>query len=250
MIGRLLIRALVPAAALVLTGPISLAPASAGTATWQIASVVGDPASQTRLSDVAASGPDNAWVGGSGCTDSSCATEAAIIQQWNGQSWQTVTLPDTNVIAGDETPVIGTSSADNTWIFGSDINNIGYGVHVTDSGATETAMPADGGLLFTGAAVFSPDDAWAFGFTGDFDNAIFSPYAAHYDGQNWTELPTPPVTPSSVSALSSDDLWILGEQPFEGNSVTFAAARWTGVGWQTVRIPDASGLKLPTATAF
>src|SRR5215469_4190596 len=87
--------ALIPAAALALTGAIGLTPASAGAATWQIASVIGDPAGQIQLSDVAASGPDNAWITGFGCTDSS--SSCAVIQDWNGQSWQPFTLPDSSI---------------------------------------------------------------------------------------------------------------------------------------------------------
>jgi hypothetical protein len=251
MTRRLLFRALVPATALAL-GAIGLSPASAGAATWQLVSVVGDPAGQTQLSDAAASGPNNAWITGVGCTDSSCASQGAIIEQWNGQRWQPFTLPDSSIFGFGTGVVVGTSSVSNTWIFGADVNNVGYGVHVTDSGAKQTIMPAaDGGLSFTGAAVFSPSDAWAFGITGDFNNAIFSAYAAHYDGQTWTELPTPPVAPNSVSALSSNDLWIMGQTSFQpGSSLTFAAAHWTGSGWLTVPIPDAAGLKLAAGTLF
>jgi hypothetical protein len=146
--------------------------------------------------------------------------------------------------------VVATSSASNTWIFGSGAfpSNTGYGVHVTDSGVTETALPAVGGISFNGAAVFAPNDAWAFGVTGDFFNAIFSAYAAHYDGQTWTQMPTPPVVPDSVSALSGDNLWILGQTSF--TTAGFAMAHWTGSDWQTVPIPDASGLKLPAGTFF
>lgn len=244
---RILFRALVPVGALALTGAIGLAPASAGTVTWQIASVVGDPAGQLEFTDVAASGPDNAWITGKGCGDVLCSTP---VEQWNGQSWQPFTLPDSNIGGPFSGPlVVGTSSASNTWIFGTDPNNVGFGVHVTDSGATETIMPAaNGGLSFTGAAVFSPGDAWAFGITGDFDNDIFSAYAAHYDGQTWTELPTPPVLPDTVSALSRDNLWILGETSFQSGD--FAMAHWTGSSWDVVQIPDAAGLKLPASMAF
>jgi hypothetical protein len=248
MARRFLSRALIPAAALALTGAIGLSPASAAAATWQIAAVVGDPAGQTQLSDVAASGPDNAWVTGIGCGDAFCSTLGAAVEQWNGQGWQPFTLPDSNIGGSGSGVVVGTSSAGNTWIFGADANNIGYGAHVTDSGVTETTMPADGGLTFTGAAVFSPSDAWAFGVTGDFFNAVFSAYAAHYDGQTWTELPTPPVVPNSVSSLSSGNLWILGQTSF--TTPDEAMAHWTGSGWLTVPIPDAAGLKLSAGTLF
>lgn len=248
MARRFLSRALIPAAALALTGAIGLSPASAGAATWQIAAVVGDPAGQTQLSDVAASGPDNAWVTGIGCGDAFCSTLGAAVEQWNGQGWQPFTLPDSNIGGSGSGVVVGTSSAGNTWIFGADANNIGYGAHVTDSGVTETTMPADGGLTFTGAAVFSPSDAWAFGVTGDFFNAVFSAYAAHYDGQTWTELPTPPVVPNSVSSLSSGNLWILGQTSL--TTPDEAMAHWTGSGWLTVPIPDAAGLKLSAGTLF
>jgi hypothetical protein len=249
MARRFLFRALIPSAALALTGAIGLSPASAGAATWQIATVVGDPAGQTQFNSVAVSGADNAWVAGVGCTDISCASQGAIIQQWNGQSWQPFNLPDSSIFGFGFGVVVSTSSASNTWIFGADPNNVGHGVHVTDSGVTQITMPAaEGGLSFTGAAVFSPSDAWAFGITGDFNNAIFSAYAAHYDGQTWTELPTPPVVPNSVSALSGDDLWILGQTSF--NSADEAMAHWTGSGWATVPIPDAAGLKLPATMLF
>src|SRR5215467_11627133 len=249
MARRFLFRALIPAAALALTGAIGLSPASGGTATWQLVSVVGDPGGQTSLGSVAASGPDNAWVAGAGCTDSSCSSFGAIVQQWNGQNWQPFSLPDSSIFGFGFGVVLSTSSASNTWIFGADDNNVGYGVHITDAGVTQTTMPAaEGGLSFTGAAVFSPSDAWAFGVTGDFNNAIFSAYAAHYDGQTWTELPTPPVVPNSVSALSSDDLWILGQTSF--TTVGEAMAHWTGSGWAVVPIPDAAGLKLPAGTLF
>jgi hypothetical protein len=250
MARRFLLRALIPAAALALTGAISLSPASASSATWQLVSVVGDPTSQVLLSSVAASSADNAWVAGLTNCDASCSTQTAIVQQWNGQRWQTVTLPDSNVGGSDTGVVVATSSASNTWIFGSGAfpSNTGYGVHVTDSGVTETALPAVGGISFNGAAVFAPNDAWAFGVTGDFFNAIFSAYAAHYDGQTWTQMPTPPVVPDSVSALSGDNLWILGQTSF--TTAGFAMAHWTGSDWQTVPIPDASGLKLPAGTFF
>jgi hypothetical protein len=248
MTRRFLFRALVPATALAL-GAIGLSPASAGAATWQLVSVVGDPAGQTQLSDVTASGPGNAWITGAGCTDSSCGSQGPIIEQWNGQSWQPFTLPDSSIFGFGTGVVVGTSSVSNTWIFGADVNNVGYGVHVTDSGATQTIMPAaNGGLSFTGAGVFSPSDAWAFGITGDFNNAIFSAYAAHYDGQTWTELPTPPVVPDSVSALSSDNLWILGQTSF--TTPGYAMAHWTSSGWAVVAIPEAAGLKLPAGTLF
>src|SRR5215469_12966048 len=249
MVRRFLFRALIPAAALALTGAIGLSPASGGTATWQINSVIGDPAGQTALGSVAASGPDNAWVAGAGCTDSSCSSFGAIVQQWNGQNWQPFNLPDSSIFGFGFGVVLSTSSASNTWIFGADDNNVGYGVHVTGSGVTQTTMPAaEGGLSFTGAAVFSASDAWAFGATGDFNNAIFSAYAAHYDGQTWTELPTPPVVPDSVSALSSDNLWILGQTSF--TTAGYGIAHWTGSGWAVVAIPDAAGLKLPAAMSF
>jgi hypothetical protein len=249
MTRRFLFRALVPATALAL-GAIGLTPASAGAATWQLVSVVGDPTAQVELGSVATSGADNAWVAGVTNCDASCPNQTAIVEQWNGQSWQPFTMPDSNVGASGFGVVVGTSSASNTWIFGSSAfpSNTGYGVHVTDSGVTETALPASGGIAFNGAAVFAPNDAWAFGVTGDFFNAVFSAYAAHYDGQTWTELPTPPVVPNSVSALSADNLWILGETSF--TTPGEAMAHWTGSGWAVVPIPDAAGLKLPAGTVF
>jgi hypothetical protein len=251
MARRFLFRALVPAAVLALSGAIGLTPASASTATWQISLVAGDPAGQTQFGSVAASSSDNAWAGGTTCGDSACDTLTAIVEQWNGQVWQPVTLPDSNLGGSGGGVVVGTSSASDTWIFGSDVNDIGYGVHVTNSGMTETTLPANGGISFNGAAVFGPNDAWAFGVTGNFTLDNFSAYAAHYNGQAWTELPTPPVVPDSVSALSKHDMWILGQTSLAPSSpIVYEAARWTGHGWLTVPMPDDADLNLPASTAF
>src|SRR5215472_10840162 len=93
MVRRFLFRALIPAAALALTGAIGLIPASGSTATWHIASVVGDPSLQTQFSSAAASSPGNAWVGGVTCSDIFCSSLTAIAEQWNGHGWQRVSLP-------------------------------------------------------------------------------------------------------------------------------------------------------------
>jgi hypothetical protein len=253
MSRRFLFRALVPAATLTLMGAIGLAPASASAATWQISSVVGDPAGLTSFTDVAASGPDNAWVDGVVCTDNlgsgECGGQTAAVEQWNGQSWQPITLPDSSLGESGFGVVVGTSSASNTWIFGADANNVGYGVHVTNSGMTEMALPANGGITFNGAAVFGPDDAWAFGISGDFNLDNFTNYAAHYNGQTWTQMPAPPVEPASVSALSRHDLWILGPASvFSGGG--YEAARWTGSGWLTVPLPTAADLNLAASASI
>jgi hypothetical protein len=225
-----------------LTGAIGLTPAPASTAAWQINSVAGDPTAQVGFNSVAASGADNAWAAGLTNCDASCSTQTATVEQWNGRSWQPVTLPDNNLGGAGQLPVIGTSSASNTWIFDSDINNIGYGVHVTDSGATETPLPASGGIQFSGAAVFSADDTWAFGIGGDFNLATFSPYAAHFDGQAWTQLPIP-LFPESVSAISGNSLWVLGSP--SALSIASEVAHWTGTGWSTVPLPTGASLGLP-----
>jgi hypothetical protein len=63
MSRRFLFRALIPAAALVLTGAIGLAPASAAPASWQIALTTGG-ATYSLFGSAAASSPGNAWVAG------------------------------------------------------------------------------------------------------------------------------------------------------------------------------------------
>jgi hypothetical protein len=252
MTRRFLFRVLVPAAALTLLGSIGLTAASASTSTWQINSVVGDPAGLTTFTDAAASGPGNAWVAGIACTDNlgggECGAQTAVVEQWNGTSWQAVTLPDSNLGGSGYGVVVGTSSASNAWVFGADINNVGYGVHVTNSGLTETALPSDGGITFDGAAVFGPDDAWAFGLTGNFNLDDFTNYAAHYNGQTWTQMPAPPVEPQYVSALSRHSLWILG--PSSLTSGEYAAAHWTASGWLTVPLPTAADLDLPASASI
>ena len=101
-----------------------------------------------------------------------------------------------------------------------------------------------GSPAISAAAVFGPDDAWAFGALPD-----GRPYDLRYDGRRWAGVTLPAVLsggPDALAPLSRDDMWAIATTP---TTVGEPAARqahvllhWDGVSWQPAALPD---LRLP-----
>jgi hypothetical protein len=208
---------------------------SAASTGWRIVKVVGVRGGISEFTTVTASGKTNAWAGGSLCPDP-CSSPTATVVRWNGRSWGVFKLPAA-LSVGPSSPVVASSSATNTWIFAENGSNREYGVHITAGRETQVAFPVHVGI--SAAANFSPTNAWAFGVSGIGGSGTLVPYAAHYNGREWKHVALP-VAPDGVSALSSGDLWVYGTTAATLNksSAAFAAARWTGSRWHTVKLPN------------
>jgi len=213
---------------------LGILPAQAASTGWRIVKVVGVTGGQSQFTDVAASGNANAWAGGLLCGNP-CSGQTATVERWNGHSWTSFALPSA-LSVGPSGAVVATASATDTWIFAENASSRWYGVHVTAGHETQSAFPAN--VTISSAAVFSPTNAWAFGTSGYSDPPL-APYAAHYDGHGWKQVKLP-VQPTGVSALASNDLWIYGTTAATLNKgpAAFAAARWTGSAWHTVKLPN------------
>jgi hypothetical protein len=72
------------------------------------------------------------------------------------------------------------------------------------------------------------------------------PYYLHWDGEDWTIVPSPPVPTYSgvfdVSAVSANDIWAVGSQQIQDTSIVDTLIEhWDGDAWSVVPSPSVPG---------
>lgn len=233
MFVRWLARAAVPAIAAAVTLSALLAPAqAASSARWRVARFFAGPGQELAVS---ARGPGDAWV--TGVT----GPYRLDVERWNGSSWQRIAPPAHlgRVSLDNLLAPVGSSSARNAWVFPTVDQGAGvesFALHWNNGRWTSTRLPA--GATIYDTAVFSPDDAWAFGFIGTGSHA--APYDVRFQGHLWRRLSLPGA-PEAVSALSADNMWAVGPSAATvakpaSRQITLAM-HWNGRAWSAVRVP-------------
>jgi Carboxypeptidase regulatory-like domain len=102
-----------------------------------------------------------------------------------------------------------------------------------------------------GVSGVSSRDVWAVGFAEDFASLKSTTLTERWDGTAWRLIPSPnpagdslPNRLYSVAAVSSNNVWAVGEVEFPGKALTL---RWNGSAWQVV--PNACRAPLQDVTA-
>jgi hypothetical protein len=105
---------------------------------------------------------------------------------------------------------------------------------------------------FEGVSGASSRDVWAVGYAQDFGSLRSTTLTARWDGTAWRLVPSPnpsgeslPNQLYSVVAVSSTNVWAVGETGFPGKALTL---RWNGSAWQVV--PNACGAPLQSVSAI
>ena len=156
------------------------------------------------LHAVAADSARDAWaVGNTG--DPMFPPQQTLILHWNGRGWSHVPSPNPS----------GT----------------------TGSGAN----------FLTGVTAISRTDAWAVGYYRDLNTNGFHTLVLHWDGTSWTQITSPSPTGGpgqgsflmSVSAVSSSDVWAVGQYSNGANQTL--VLHWNGKSWTSVASPNPGG---------
>jgi hypothetical protein len=212
-------------------------------------SVVSSPnASSLRnsLTAVTVVSATDAWAVGSYATAGNAVT-ATLIQHWDGTGWRVVpspnrlTTPNRNTI--NALTGVTAVASDDVWAVGYTVSlDEPYRTLVLHWNGAEWSVvdsPNSAGPYNALNAVVAagPDDVWAaggvpYGFEGG-RRPISSNSPGlllHWDGRAWSEVAPPPAgqfgTRSGLVAVSSDDVWAVGEG---------APWHWNGTEWS---IPD------------
>jgi hypothetical protein len=231
-----------------------------GSAWWVVPTGAPDG---SKLNGLAAVGPSDVWIVGS-------RPAGALIEHWNGLTWQTVATPGTESANASLAAVSG-SSATNVWAVGSD----GDGALVYTWDGTRWSQPPapeaseTGSTALWAVAAVSPTKVWVVddylwlwdgtgwqqsggAYAGDSGQlsaasaadvwlAATAAGAAHFDGTTWnaigaaaTGVPAgATVVVRSVDALSPNDVWVAGSIQQSSDGVTLPLVlHWNGSAWR------------------
>jgi hypothetical protein len=214
--------------------------------------------SVTRLTSVAALSPADAWAVGLWRNEPVGAGPLAL--RWNGTAWSQHGLPGTaHLGTAPQTVGVGAAPNGDVWVVGYvtttyPTNNMplvlrwradGWDFVGTVTLRPQTVYPfaARGGFLNRVAAV-APDDIWAVGLAVGFgDGAATSvPLAVHWDGSAWTDVEVPRVANrhhelSAVAAISSSDVWAVGDYRNVAGPYRALTYHWDGSSWSYIHNP-------------
>ena len=178
-----------------------------------------------RLEGVDAVAANDSWAVGWSGSNNFDDENAAL--HWDGTSWSIVPTPQPG--AGiDKLYAVEAVASNNVWAVGEyeDSSNQYRSLilHWDGSSWTVAGHNCDtyGGL--TGLTFISPTDGWAVG-DGE---------TCHYNGQTWTDVPSPQEQLQDVSGVTSNDVWAVGARVVDrGESVDYQsiAEHWNGSTW-------------------
>jgi hypothetical protein len=209
------------------------------------------PGSGSTLNSVVALSPTDAWAVGQGLNNDANQL-VALIEHWNGASWHEVKTPTP---PGDVQWLTGVSagSPSDIWAVGVDDTSASEQTLTAHfNGSTWTIVPSPNPVSgnsqndLSAVTVISPGDAWAVGAETNVDNQNFRlPLILQWNGAAWSQVTAPnPGTEGTgtygVAALSSNDVWAVGEtyEAAVGAPFTTYAAQWNGTQWTQVPTPN------------
>jgi len=171
-----------------------------------------------------------------------------LILHWNGQRWAVTDSPSPG--SRNELQAVDGSAADDVWAVGFTSNGgPARALILRWDGAAWTEVPSPnsgrGGNYLFGVTALSPDDVWAVGASGDVDHANGVPLIEHWDGRNWTVVPSAePGTKGqqffAAAGASPDDVWAVGFDGSGGGSRPLIE-HWRGKSWERVQVPNSVG---------
>jgi photosystem II stability/assembly factor-like uncharacterized protein len=87
-------------------------------------------------------------------------------------------------------------------------------------------------------AAIADNDIWAVGGSNS------QPLAAHFDGKNWSAVPTPTInhvaTFAGVAGVASNDVWAVGYESVGSSKDQPLIEHWDGTSWSVVSSPNLS----------
>lgn len=201
------------------------------------------------LADVVAIAPNDVWaVGGV----STIVAGESLILHWDGNSWRIVPNPGANPRFYDANLVgIAAISANDIWAVGQKTTSEEHNMIQHWDGTRwnlvpSPAFPTNYDFLNSVSAI-SANDIWAVGsFT--IPNAEGSPFQnaiVHWNGTAWSIVNAPQPDDwlnilTSVTAISANDVWAVGEIGTNSGYEAPESLHWDGSTWSVMPTPGGS----------
>lgn len=169
---------------------------------------------------VTATSTRDAWAVGFQ-NDNNLNDSRTLIQHWDGSAWTTVASPNPGI------------------------------------GSVITCTNLNTGNVLTAVASVSTNDVWAVGYFFGCSSFLLKPMAVHWNGVQWSVVPTPKLNTNdnaafnSVVALAANDVYAVGYKPASNGAVQTLIEHWDGVAWSVVSSPNgnSTGNVLTSVTA-
>jgi hypothetical protein len=167
---------------------------------------------------------------------------------WDGTRWAEIPSPNPGSSANLLNGVTALGSHD-AWAVGEyDSGTLDQTLTLHWDGTAWAVVPSPNvGVLdnnFWDVAAVAPDDVWAIGASTSVNGLIAQTLTEHWDGLNWSVVPSPNLGPLSnvlyqVAAAAPDAVWAVG---LTVTSITPARdqgliLRWDGTQWSAITYP-------------
>jgi len=194
------------------------------------------------LAMTAISGND-IWALGTGTSN---GIGGALFEHWDGTAWTP------NIVPLGFTPVAASADAtDDVWAVGfSGLSAIdGHPFVARYNGAIWQSVPISSEGILNGILALAPNNVWAVGSIVKVKNGPTLTLIEHYDGSEWSVVPSPNVGPTSefqsnrllgITAVSPTDIWAFGSYfaaSGSGNQMTLLL-HWDGTSWTRAESPN------------
>jgi hypothetical protein len=213
---------------------------------WRVVSAPNPSSTQNHLGGVAAISVNDAWTVG---LYSVGIVGRTLAHHWDGTHWNQTNSINVGTDSDVLSDVEAVSSID-VWAVGHSKSNgpdQPLIEHWNGSEWSATLIPMlDGGTLVR-LSVVSSADIWAVGSRIEVlgGAGVNRTLTMHWDGLEWTVVPTPfPVDPDQdewlrgVSAVSSDDVWSVGNYYDSLSNSYTLALHWDGSVWSYAQTPN------------
>ncbi len=184
-------------------------------------------------------------------------------------TWKIVSSPNVGTgTYGNQLNAVTVVSANDVWAVGFSPHPSGTPLYIRQTliehwngkNWSVVTSPNPAGKTFVvlnGVAAISANDIWAVGHSGDPSSIPLQTLTMHWDGTNWSLIPSPsPGTYNgnvltAVAAISTNDVWAVGWYQSgptgqEGGALTM---HWDGTSWTVVPNPSRWTLYGITATS-
>lgn len=222
----------------IVTGAIVLAtlvsaPAGAGAGTTGSWNLFYQAHTSGFFTDVAVISKTDAWAAAI-LSNSHGIVVHPFIWQWNGRSWNAVTIPGAS---GFESDWVAASSATNVWVMGVTKGDNQTRAYRFD-GSRWHAVPVPAQTALSHPVVFGSNDVWALG-----ESDLSPSNILHWNGTRWVRY-TVGVNLQELSGSWAKDVWAVGLSSARSFTGKMVAYRWNGSRWLTVPMPH------PASTAL
>jgi hypothetical protein len=236
--------------------------ASLGGAGWTIVPSYSFGSLDNILAGVSAASATDAWAVGA-YYPSSSGVLATLAEHFDGARWTAYPLPNVgsqeNVLLAVSMPSTGPTAWAVGYYVSGKFQQQTLIEHFNGSSWSVVPSPSPGTLqnILFGVAAVSDADVWAVGGQQD-STGLWHTLTEHWNGSNWSVVAAIDSGATgnqfyAVTAISSDNVYAVGQQAGAGFPNRALIEHWNGESWRIVSSPaDASASDLPlgvTATA-